>query len=278
MLSYSQISKNTATIAQERRTQEYRIISSGAPDKIFVLAFDYRGFGYSKGTPSEQGCITDAISVIRWAMEEANIAQSRIYLHSQSLGTAVATATAQYFANLEPRVEFAGMSLCAGFTDAAAAFQGFGFNIGVAPLAPLRFFPPLQRWFAKQMIDTWRTSERLRDLVKGSNHLRLLIFHAKPDGIMPVQHSEDLFRDIMKDLEPIREEMDNRVRCIDLGEAGYIEEWSSGDRVITKEILKHGGHDVLMLWSSVSVAIATAFELDQKVKSLSSVELVDGAA
>lgn len=268
MLSCLTNVQNTATIAQERRTQEYRIISSGAPDKIFILAFDYRGFGYSKGKPSEQGCITDAVAAIRWAIDEAGIPPSRIYLHSQSLGTAVATAAAQYFARLEPRVEFAGMSLCAGFTDAAAAFQGFGFNIGVAPLAPMRFFPPLQRWFARHMIDTWRTSDRLVDLVKSSNHLRLLLLHAKPDGIMPVQHSENLFRDIMKDLEPTREEMDDRVRCVDLGEAGYIEEWSSGDRVITKEILKHGGHDILMLWSSVSLAILRAFDLDKMEKAL----------
>lgn len=254
-------------------------MSSGAPDKIFVLTFDYRGFGYSKGTPSEDGCITDAVAVIRWAMDEAGIPPHRILLHSQSLGTAIATGAAHHFANLEPRIEFAGMLLCAGFTDASAAFQNFGFNAGVAPLNPLKYFPPLQRWFGRTLKDTYKTSEKLADLVRESSRTRLTLLHAKRDGILPWQHTEELFRAVLQDLEPSRAELDDRIHRIDLGEGGCVETWSFEDKMITKEILEYGGkpstkpsalasltlsigHDIIMVWSPVALAILKTFELE----------------
>ncbi|KAF2101230.1 alpha/beta-hydrolase [Rhizodiscina lignyota] len=232
---------NIGTIAQERRTWEYRNISSGASNKIFVLAFDYRGFGYSKGVPTEDGCITDAVAVIRWAMDEAKIPSNRIVLHSQSLGTAIATGAAHYFANLEPRVEFAGLLLCAGFTDASAAFQNFGFNVGVTPLNPMKWCPPLQRWFGRRLTDTYRTSEKLADLVRKSNRVRLSLIHSMDDGIMPWQHTEELFKAVLQDLEPSRADLDNRIHTIDLGEGGFVETWSFEDKIIAKEIAKDGG-------------------------------------
>ncbi|EED17012.1 hypothetical protein TSTA_020690 [Talaromyces stipitatus ATCC 10500] len=39
--------------------------ASGRPDKIHILAFDYRGFGASTGTPSEHGLILDEISIVK---------------------------------------------------------------------------------------------------------------------------------------------------------------------------------------------------------------------
>lgn len=252
---------NCATIGQERRTQEYRTMSSGMPDKLFVLSFDYRGFGKSSGRPSETGCTLDAITAIKWAMEEANIPASRIVLHAQSLGTAIATAAAHYFINLEPRVEFAGLLLSAGFTDATAAFQGFGFHVGVMPLNGLKYIPPLQRWFGRRLVDTWQTSGKLADYVRLSSRVRLTLMHARDDGIMPWKHTEELFEAILKDLEPQRAERAHRLRSIDLGEGGSVETWNYENKIITKEIVEYGGHDTLMTWSPIALTILRTFEL-----------------
>lgn len=116
---------NTATVAQERRTEEYRMYSAGASDKIFVLAFDYRGFGKSTGSPSEPGLTNDAEAVVEWARETAGITPDRIVLLGHSLGTAVATTTAHRYANLAVPIEFAGLILCASFTNTGSAFASY---------------------------------------------------------------------------------------------------------------------------------------------------------
>ena len=56
---------NAGTVGQTGRTEAYRSISAGNSDHIFVLAFDYRGFGYSPGQPTEYGLISDAITVVQ---------------------------------------------------------------------------------------------------------------------------------------------------------------------------------------------------------------------
>jgi abhydrolase domain-containing protein 12 len=61
------------TVGSGYRVPNYRALSAGDPKKIHVLTFDYRGFGYSTGTPSEKVLITDAISVIDWAINVAHI-------------------------------------------------------------------------------------------------------------------------------------------------------------------------------------------------------------
>ncbi|OCK82540.1 alpha/beta-hydrolase [Lepidopterella palustris CBS 459.81] len=254
---------NTATLAQGRRTEEYRMISSGA-DKIFILTFDYRGFGHSTGTPSEQGCINDGIAVINWARKETNITPERIVLLAHSLGTAVATAVAHHFVTMEPRIQFAGLVLCAGFTNATNAFQEYSIG-GIAPiLGPLKIFPWLQAWFGRRIKDTWKTDERLKCLVEKSDRLRLTLIHATSDVVMPCEQSESLFRSSVQATSqiPLTTEYINKYKdTIDLGDGGFICTWVSGNRIIRKEILRYGGHDTIMKWSPVSLAVLRTFEL-----------------
>lgn len=66
------------TVGSGYRVSNYRALSAGQPGKIHVLAFDYRGFGRSTGSPSENGLILDALTVVDWAMNVARIPASRI--------------------------------------------------------------------------------------------------------------------------------------------------------------------------------------------------------
>lgn len=157
---------NAATLGQQRRTEEYRSYSSGACEKVFVLTFDYRGFGKSSGVPSESGLKNDAEAVVDWALNTARIPPNRIVLLGHSLGTAVATAVAMHYADMG--VEFAGIILCAAFTNAGNAFASYSIA-GIIPiLAPVKMIPAVQSWFSHRMQDTWQTDVRLVALTRKS--------------------------------------------------------------------------------------------------------------
>ncbi|KAF2272008.1 alpha/beta-hydrolase [Westerdykella ornata] len=270
---------NTATVAQSRRTEEYRMYSSGASDHIFVLAFDYRGFGKSTGTPSEAGILEDAHAVVKWAMTTAKIPPSQIVLLGHSLGTAVACAIADLYVTREEPVTFAGVILCAAFTNSGNAFSAYSIG-GVFPvLAPVKLIPRLQSWFSARMRDTWFTDRRLASLIRNSSQLRLVIVHSMDDTTMPWDQSEELFSTAIRAAadapasstshqrtsspsEPAPSSLASKhLKCIDLGEAGRQEVWSSGKITISKLIAKHGDHNTMMKWSPIALAVLECFGL-----------------
>lgn len=55
-----------------------------------VLIVDYPGYGYSKGTPSEEGCYAAGEAAYQWLVQNQKIAPGRILLYGESLGSAVA--------------------------------------------------------------------------------------------------------------------------------------------------------------------------------------------
>jgi fermentation-respiration switch protein FrsA (DUF1100 family) len=57
---------------------------------VSVLAFDYRGYGKSAGTPSEDGILQDGRAARRWLAQHAGIPETDIVLLGYSLGGAVA--------------------------------------------------------------------------------------------------------------------------------------------------------------------------------------------
>jgi abhydrolase domain-containing protein 12 len=155
---------NSATIAQQRRTEEYRSYSSGASQKIFVLAFDYRGFGISTGTPSETGLLNDAEAVVHWALNTARISPDRIVLLGHSLGTAVVSGIAHQYAKIG--IEFAGLILCAAFTNAGGAFASYSIGGIIPVLAPVKLSSAFHAWFSGKMRDTWHSDRRLAELAR----------------------------------------------------------------------------------------------------------------
>ena len=57
---------------------------------VAVLAFDYRGYGRSEGSPTEAGILADGRAARTWLAERAGIPESQIVLMGESLGGAVA--------------------------------------------------------------------------------------------------------------------------------------------------------------------------------------------
>ena len=213
-----------------------------------MLTVDYRGFGYSTGSPTEEGLILDGISLVKWALDVAQIAPDRIVLLGQSLGTAVTTAVAEHFA-IESHIDFAGVVLVAAFSDIPSLLLTYSFGGIIPVLSPLKPYPPLQRYFARHIRDTWHTSTRLASLVRNSKRLNLVLIHAKNDFDIFWKHSNVLFNaaaNATSNEGMSSKQIDGVKHHVDLGWSGWRNSWTAGTgqqgvKSIRQEILMHGG-------------------------------------
>src|SRR5687768_13624940 len=89
-------SQNAGHVAQAVRPDAYHTLTDTSD--YHLLAIDYRGFGKSTGTPTENGLVHDGIAAVSWAMDVAGIPSDRIVIMGQSLGTAVTAGVAEHFA------------------------------------------------------------------------------------------------------------------------------------------------------------------------------------
>jgi uncharacterized protein len=62
--------------------------------RLNVFIFDYRGYGYSNGSPSEQGTYLDAEAAWKYLVMERKISPETIVVWGRSLGGAIAARTA----------------------------------------------------------------------------------------------------------------------------------------------------------------------------------------
>ncbi|KAK7878356.1 hypothetical protein WMY93_031073 [Mugilogobius chulae] len=77
---------NAGTRGGDHRVQLYKVLSSMG---FHVIAFDYRGWGDSDGSPTEVGMTSDALVVHEWIKVRIN--KTPLYIWGHSLGTGVAT-------------------------------------------------------------------------------------------------------------------------------------------------------------------------------------------
>ncbi|KAL8745780.1 MAG: hypothetical protein Q9190_002115 [Brigantiaea leucoxantha] len=235
---------NAGTVTQGWRTDTYRAVASGAPDKIHVLAFDYRGFGYSTGSPTEQGLITDGITLVKWAIETAQVPPEKIVLLGQSLGTAVASAVAEDFA-INSKVDFAGVVLVNSFTDIPSLLLTYTIAGIIPVLSPLRPYPFLQNFFSSRVKDTWNTAGRIKSLIRNGQRINLALLHAKNDFDIPWSHTEQLFYAATNATSATGltiKQIDSVKGHQDFSHGGVKDTWNAdGMKRISKEILRQGG-------------------------------------
>lgn len=131
---------------------------------VDLLLFDYRGFGRSRGMPSEGGTYLDALAAYRYLAEERAVDPTRLFLLGESLGAAVAI-------ELALRRPAAALVLEAPFTS-IAAMAGV-----VAPFLPARWL--------RTRYDNLSKISRLR--------LPLLIVHGTSDETVPFAQGRALY-------------------------------------------------------------------------------------
>jgi abhydrolase domain-containing protein 12 len=233
------------------------------------LTFDYRGFGRSTGTPSEDGILLDAHAVIDWAMNVAGIPPSRILVFAQSMGTAVSVAISNYFALKSPPVVFAGTVLVAPFIDAATLASSYRL-VGTIPLlSPLAKFPLLFNYLQRFMRDKWSTKDRIAQYIRtneaNGEMYRMALIHAEDDYDVPWDHTTTLFWHAVNATTPVGisydelEEKKSETKK-DLGAAGSVMEWNTEHGTIREEILKTGLHDVIMGNPVITMAVMRIFQ------------------
>jgi pimeloyl-ACP methyl ester carboxylesterase len=90
----------------------------GGKLRFGVLMIDYRGFGLSAGTPTEEGMYTDVDAALRW-LRERGLTEDRLIMYGYSLGTASATELTANPRTLRP----AKLVLESPFASAAVMVQ-----------------------------------------------------------------------------------------------------------------------------------------------------------
>ena len=130
-----------------------------------LLAFDYRGYGESEGTPTEDGLYRDAETAYRFLTDSLGIPAQRIVLFGHSLGSAVAV-------ELAGRVPAAGLILDGALTSVPDRAQE------IYPFVPAR-------WLA---VSRYASRDKIGRLT-----LPKLFLHAERDEVIPIAHGRRLF-------------------------------------------------------------------------------------
>jgi abhydrolase domain-containing protein 17 len=125
-----------------------------------VFAYDYRGYGTSNGTPSEQNAYQDADAAYDYLAQQLKISPDRLIIYGRSLGGGSATELATKHA-------VAGLVLQSTFTSAFRVILPF-------PMLPF---------------------DKFTNLAKIANiHCPVMVIHGEADRTIPVEHGRSLYK------------------------------------------------------------------------------------
>ena len=131
-----------------------------------VVLPEYRGYGRSTGSPSQDGIVGDTLAAIDWAL--AQTGRRALVLHGRSLGTGVAMQVAARLGEVASPHGLELAVLEAPFTS-------------IASYAPRYGLPPFI------VRDPYRTDEVLPVL-----GCPVLILHTRDDEVVPIAHGQAL--------------------------------------------------------------------------------------
>ncbi|OAL34522.1 hypothetical protein AYO20_06152 [Fonsecaea nubica] len=194
---------NAGHLASNYRPSAYQqMLGVSTPEKpVHVIAFDYRGFGLSTGSPTEEGVIQDAVSLLSALTGESDNVKDRrktdhryvdpaqVVLVGQSMGTFISTATYYEWVIKLGRAPPKGLITIASFTSLPNLLESYSFK-GLTPpiLSPLMAYPRVQEWLRSHIVDKWDASSRLVELAKTPEvQLNLVMLHARNDYEIPWQ-------------------------------------------------------------------------------------------
>ena len=153
---------NLGNIGYRQRPEFYALIRDLG---INLLAFDYRGFGESTGTPDEPGLYADATASYEYLTRTLAVPPERVVIFGHSLGSGVAI-------ELASRVPSAGLIVEGAYTSVVERGQELFPLFPVALIATQRF-PSLDRI--------------------ASINVPKLFLHSREDTVIPYAHGRRLF-------------------------------------------------------------------------------------
>ena len=154
------------TLGSGYRPPSYMALYAGAPDRIHTVAIDYRGFGSSTGQPSEEGLLTDALTLVDWAAKVAKIPPSRIVVFAQSLGTAVAISLSEHLSALPEPILFSGTVLVAPFVDVERLTASYRLAGTIPLLSPVAKFPKLLSFLNSFISSKWPSKVNIAKFIR----------------------------------------------------------------------------------------------------------------
>ena len=134
-----------------------------------MFAISYRGYGKSKGQPSESGLYEDARAAVHYATTQLGIAPEHIILYGESLGSGVATHTAKAMA--DAGTPAGGLVLEAGYTSVARRAQ--------------ELYPFIPAYYLAR--DKYHSIGKI-----GGIGCPLLLFHGAKDTVIPIHHGRSM--------------------------------------------------------------------------------------
>jgi fermentation-respiration switch protein FrsA (DUF1100 family) len=132
---------------------------------LAVFLFDYRGYGRSRGRPSEDGLYQDALAAYAHLTETRGIEPRQVVLFGRSLGAAVA-------GDLASRRSAAGLILESAFPSIPDLAKKYTWGFPAHWLLAARF----------------SLVERLPKV-----HMPVLVIHGDRDQIVPIEFGEQVF-------------------------------------------------------------------------------------
>jgi uncharacterized protein len=153
---------NLGNIGYRPRPEYYAMVRDLG---VSTLAFDYRGYGGSTGSPDEAGLYSDATASYEYLTHTLNVPVDRIVIFGHSLGSAVAI-------ELASRVPAAGLIVEGAFTSVVDRGQEL-FPLFPVSLISTQRFPSLDR-------------------IAGIRMPKLFL-HSPEDTVIPYAHGKRLF-------------------------------------------------------------------------------------
>jgi len=153
---------NLGNIGFRQRPEYYALIRDLG---INLLAFDYRGFGESTGTPDESGLYADATASYQYLIRTLSVPPERLVVFGHSLGSGVAI-------ELASRLPVAGLIVEGAFTSVVDRGQEL-FPLFPVGLIATQRFPSLDRI--------------------ASIDVPKLLLHSPEDRVIPYAHGRRLF-------------------------------------------------------------------------------------
>ena len=141
--------------------QQHNIVSLYHGQGVSVLLPEYRGYGNSDGSPSQDHIVSDVVAFYDQAVARADVDGGRVVIHGRSIGGGIAAQLADRRPSRALIVESTGASVA-----------GLAWRYGVPPFlvrSPFR---------TRQVLETLTTP--------------VLILHGKHDKVFPYQHALDL--------------------------------------------------------------------------------------
>lgn len=129
-----------------------------------VLLIDYRGYGLSRGSPSEKGIYSDGEAGLNYLIRQAGFPVGKIVVYGRSLGTAVAVQIAQ-------QKKLAGVILVSPISSGKAVAKSRGLG-----------------WLAALIGNPFDSIDKIENLCSP-----LLIIHGDRDRILPVSMGRRLY-------------------------------------------------------------------------------------